>query len=161
MSLVTNIEFKKVVIPDEMDALRDFDQKIFGDYPDDLFSPEEWGGLESYWVLMNGVPVGCIALEHDIDFDGEPKPGSLFIASTGLLPDYQGRGYGSTIKEWEIDYGRRHGFKLIVTNARESNTRSIRLNEKFGFKVRETALGYYSNPKESATVMQLQVGAAE
>ena len=161
MSLSDSIEFRKAVIPDETDALCDFDQKVFGAYPDDLFSPEEWAEFESYWVRLNGVTIGCVALEPDVDYDGEPKPGSLFVASTGLLPDYQGRGYGSTIKKWQIDYGRQHGFKLIVTNARESNRRSIRLNQKFGFKVREIAPGYYSNPDEPATVMELHVRAAE
>ncbi len=158
---LSNIEFRKAAIPDEIGTLCNFDRKIFGSYPDDLFSPDEWAEFESYWVLVNGVTIGCVALEHDVDYDEEPKPGSLYVASTGLLPGYQGRGYGSTIKKWQIDYARQHGFEVIVTNARESNTRSIRLNQKFGFKVRETAPGYYSNPDESAAVMELRIRAAE
>ena len=39
---LSNIEFRKAAIPDEIGTLCDFDRKIFGSYPDDLFSPDEW-----------------------------------------------------------------------------------------------------------------------
>ena len=64
---------------------------------------------------------------------------------------------GAKQKEWQIEYARQHGFEGIVTNMGESNVRLIRLNEKFGFKTRGIAPGYYSNPEERALVMELKV----
>lgn len=161
MSGHINIEFRRAVLPDEIEALCEFDRQAFGSYPDDLFSPEDWAELESYWVLADGVTIGCIALKRDVGYDEEPESGSLYIASTGLLPKYQHQGYGGKLKEWQIDYARRQGFRLIVTNARESNIPSIKLNQRFGFKIRETVPGYYSNPDESAAVMELRIRTAE
>jgi ribosomal protein S18 acetylase RimI-like enzyme len=40
---------------------------------------------------------------------------------------------------------------------RESNTRIIRLNNKFGFTARELVPGYYSEPEEAAVVMDLKL----
>ncbi|MGA2371629.1 MAG: hypothetical protein ABSG11_13275 [Candidatus Korobacteraceae bacterium] len=66
--------------------------------------------------------------------------------------------YGNHMKDWQIQYARERQFKRIVTNARESNVKSIRLNAKFGFQARERISGYYSNPNEAAIVMELEVG---
>lgn len=43
-----SVEFRKAVIPDDIEALCDFDRKVFGAYPEDLFLPEDWAELESY-----------------------------------------------------------------------------------------------------------------
>jgi ribosomal protein S18 acetylase RimI-like enzyme len=151
------MEIRKAVIPDEIEALCDFDRKVFGSYPEDLFSPEDWTELESYWLIVDGNIVGCLALKPDVDYDENPSPGSLYIESTGVLPQYQGQGFGTKMKEWQIEYARRHGFSRVVTNARQSNISSIRLNQKFGFRIREVASDYYSGPDESAVVMELEI----
>jgi ribosomal protein S18 acetylase RimI-like enzyme len=151
------IEFERTVLPDEVDALCEFDQRVFGSYPDDLFSAEDWAEFESYWVLVGGVTAGCIALKWNVDYDEEPKQGSLYIESTGVLPNWQRQGLGARIKAWQIEYAKEHRFQVIVTNTRESNFASIRLNEKFGFRIRGTVPNYYSNPGESATVMELSL----
>ena len=137
-----NIEFRKAVIPDDIEALCDFDRKVFGAYPEDLFLPEDWVELESYWMMVNGTTVGCLALKHDIDYDEEPRLGCLYIESTGVSPEYQRQGFGARMKEWQIEYARHHGFGLIVTNARQSNNSSIGLNQKFGFRTREVVPDY-------------------
>lgn len=64
---------------------------------------------------------------------------------------------GSKQKQWQIEYARERGFEIIVTNMRESNTRIIRLNNKFGFTTRELVPGYYSDPEEAAVVMELKL----
>jgi ribosomal protein S18 acetylase RimI-like enzyme len=38
---------------------------------------------------------------------------------------------------------------------RQSNSRIIRLNKKFGFTTRELVPGYYRDPEEAAVVMEL------
>jgi ribosomal protein S18 acetylase RimI-like enzyme len=153
------VEFRKAVVPNDIGALCDFDRKVFGAYPEDLFSPKDWAELESYWMVANGDTIGCLALKPDVDYDEEPRAGCLYIESTGVLPKYQRQGFGARMKEWQIEYARVHGFGLIVTNARQSNTSSIGLNQKFGFRTREIVPDYYSEPDEPAVVMELEVRA--
>lgn len=154
-----NIEFRRTVIPDEIEVLCAVDRQVFGSSPGDLFSPEDWAELESYWVVVDGNTVGCIAVKRNVDYDEEPRPGSLYIESTGVLPEYQRQGFGAKMKEWQIEYAKQHGFGTIVTNARQSNVASIGLNKRFGFRTREIVPQYYSNPDESAVVMELEIGA--
>jgi hypothetical protein len=45
------IEFRKVVLPDEVDIVQEIDRRIFASFPGDLFDAEEWNGLESYWMV--------------------------------------------------------------------------------------------------------------
>lgn len=150
-------EFRKAVIPDEIDALCAFDRIVFAQFPADLFDPEEWTQFEPYWMIVDEKAVGCSAFIHDADLDGKPKPGSLWIVTTGVLPDYQGKGLGRKQKEWQIAHARQHGFKVVVTNMRKSNTRIIRLNEELGFTVREVIPEYYPDPVEDAIVMELKI----
>lgn len=152
-----DIEFRRTVLPYDIEALCEFDRQVFGSYPDDLFPPEDWAELESYWVIVDGERIGCIALKGDVDYHEEPRAGSLYIESTGILPKYQGKGFGALMKEWQIDHAKRHGFDRIVTNTRTSNVASIRLNEKFGFRIREKDPDYYSNPNEAAIVLELDI----
>jgi ribosomal protein S18 acetylase RimI-like enzyme len=154
------IEFRKVLIPDEIPALCEFDRRIFHDYPSDLFSPETWEDLETYWMIADGEIVGCTAFLHDIDYNGRRKPGTLYIMTTGVLPEYRNRGYGRAQKEWQLQYALAHGFTAIVTNSRQSNTRMIELNRSMGFEVRCLVPHYYHEPAEAAVVMQLRLPSA-
>jgi GNAT superfamily N-acetyltransferase len=88
------VEFKRVVVPDEIEALCDFDRKAFGLYPHDVFSPQWWEKCESYWMISDGKVVGCTAFLLNADYDAQPRPGCLCIDSTGVLPEFQGRGFG-------------------------------------------------------------------
>jgi GNAT superfamily N-acetyltransferase len=92
-------------------------------------------------MTLDSKRIGCSAFAYDIDFDGTPRPNCLYIASTGILPECQGQGFGSKQKQWQIDFARHRHCKTIVTNMRQSNVRVIRLNEKFGFTQRETSPG--------------------
>ena len=68
-------------------------------------------------MLVDGVKVGCCAFETNVDFqedvrdDGVNPPlrNCLFIASTGILPRFQGQGFGRLLKSWEVAYARYHG----------------------------------------------------
>ena len=73
-----NIEFRKAVVPDDIEALCDFDRKVFGAYPDDLFLPEDWAELESYWLMADGNTIGCLALKGDVDYDRGAQAG-MFV----------------------------------------------------------------------------------
>jgi len=147
--------------PDEVSLLCELDVTIFSE--EDAFdTPDLWNGLETFLILHEETVIGSIALKHDAiiseissenDYIG--CAGYLYIVSTGILPQWQGRGIGDVAKTWEINYAREQGFKRIVTNARVSNHRSINLNRKFGFKITKELPGWYG--KEDAVVMELDL----
>jgi ribosomal protein S18 acetylase RimI-like enzyme len=155
------LEFRKARIPEEVPALCEFDRRIFHEYPADLFSPETWEHLETWWLIADGEIVGCSAFLPHVDYDESLRPGTLYIMTTGVLPEYRNRGYGKAQKEWQIEYARRHGFKWIVTNSRQSNTRMIALNQKYGFDIRGLDPNYYSDPPEAAVVMERKVNTGK
>jgi len=149
------VEFKKALIPEEIEALCAFDSRAFRAYPADLYNPDVWRKLESYWMVVDGETVGCSAFRFDVDHDGSARPGTLSLSSTGVLPEYQGRGYGLMQKEWQIEFAKQQGFQRIVTCMRESNERIIRLNKKLGFRPVGIDPHYYQRPEEAALVMEL------
>jgi ribosomal protein S18 acetylase RimI-like enzyme len=153
------VEFRKAVVPDEVDELRRMDLEIFGK---DAFEEEVWFSVEAYWIVVDGAVAGCAAFLHDVDFEEDlreddenvSRRGTVYIQSTGLLAAYRGRGLGRRVKQWEIEYARRNGFGRIVTNCREGNARMIGINEKHGFSVTRTTPGYYADG-EATVVMEL------
>jgi len=114
--------------------------------------------------VLDGRVAGCAAFIHDVEFqedlrgDGEnaAQPGTVYIQSTGLLRAYRGRGLGKRIKEWEIEYAKRNGFRRIVTNCRESNAAMIAINKKFGFRAIRSTPEYYEDG-ETTVVMELDL----
>lgn len=156
-------EFRRVHPTEELRSLVAFDRKVFT--VDDRFPIEYWGYVESYWMLINGVKVGCCAFERNVDFQQDERddgvnprmPGSLYIASTAILPRFQHRGFGRMLKCWQVAFAQQQKFHRIVTNTRMRNKAMIHLNEKFGFKVIRISPDYYSRPAESTVVMELRV----
>jgi ribosomal protein S18 acetylase RimI-like enzyme len=152
-------EFTRAVLPGEIRTLMAFDRKVFP--RSDLFDAAAWKTYESYWMFVDGVKVGCCAFEKHVDFQEDvggvniPRKGSLYISSTGILPEFQSQGFGALLKCWEIAYARRHGFTRIVANTRKRNRPMIRLNRKFGFRVIRATPRYYSDPSDSTVVMEL------
>lgn len=142
----------------ESAALAAFDKRIFS--AEDCFPKEEWKTFECYWLIVDGAKVGSVAMKLHCDVEEPPEysksyQGCLYICSTGILPEFQGKKLGELLKVWEIAYAIEHGFERIVTNCRETNYRIINLNEKFGFKVVRRIPDYYSDPKEHALVFEL------
>lgn len=151
-------EFRAARLPQELRSLVNFDRKVFP--RGDVFAPSHWRELEPWWMLVDGVKVGCSALARDVDLCGAgqfPAPGCLYIASTGIHPAWQGRGFGSLLKAWQICYAREHGFHRIVTNTRKRNTAMLRLNRKFHFRTIRITPGYYSDPADATVVMELRL----
>jgi ribosomal protein S18 acetylase RimI-like enzyme len=139
-----------------------FAHEAFHDYKADWFDRDDWAQLESWWMIVDGIKVGCCAFERDMEFQAKhdpdvvPRKGSLYIASTGILPGFRGRGLGDLMKRWQISYARHHGFRRIVTNTRQSNRRMIELNRKHGFKLIRTTPSYYHDPTQAVVVMELR-----
>ena len=160
-------QFRKAITPVEIRSLVTFDRKVFRDYPADWFDENHWGIYESWWMIIDDRKIGCCAFQRNVDFQDDIRKdgknpvlrGSLYIVTTGILPDFRGQGFGQLLKCWQISYAHRHGFTRIVTNTRKSNKPMIRLNKKFGFKVLRTTSDYYEAPWESTVVLELRFDA--
>ena len=156
-------EFRKVRTADEIGSLMAFDRKVFSSV--DCFPRDHWLNVLSYWMLIDGIKVGCCAFENNVDFQQDqrrdgvnpPLTGSLYIASTAILPRFQGHGFGRMLKAWQVAYAWRHKFNRIVTNTRKRNKPMIHLNRKFSFEVIRITPGYYSGPSDSTVVMELRI----
>ncbi len=156
-------EFRKANIPADLRRLMAFDRQTFE--AADRFDAAYWKTLDSFWMLVNGERVGCCAFERDVDFQEDvhpsrenlPMPGSIYIASTAILPRMRGKGYGLLFKTWQLTYARTNGFNRIVTNVRGRNRAIIALNKKVGFQRIRTTRGYYQEPTDSTVVMELRL----
>lgn len=161
--MIMTTEFRPAVLPNDLRSLMAFDRKVFT--RSDLFPAAYWRACEAWWMLIDGEKAGCCAFQRDLDFQEDleedgwnpEKKGTLYIATTGLLPAYQGTGLGPLMKAWQIAWARRNGFTRIVTNTRKRNKRMIALNERFGFKVIRTTPGYYAEPTDATVVMELKL----
>ncbi len=160
-----NTEFRRALVPTEIRSLVIFDHKAFHKYPADWFDRDDWKTCDPWWMIVHDRKVGCCAFEPHVDFQGDirgdgqnpPLRGSLYIVTTGILPQFRGLGFGNLLKYWQVLYARHHGFTRIVTNSRKSNKPMIGLNEKFGFKILRTTPNYYEEPRESTVVMELRL----
>jgi ribosomal protein S18 acetylase RimI-like enzyme len=156
-------EIRRVKTQQEIGGLLAFDRKVFSEA--DRFPAEYWKRVQSYWLLIDGIKVGCCAFENHVDFlqdlreDGLnlAMPGSLYIASTGILPRFQGHGFGRMLKSWQVAYAWRHKFHRVVTNTRKRNKAMIHLNRKFNFQVLRITPNYYCDPPDATVVMELRI----
>ena len=156
-------EFRSAVIPEELRALQSMDRRIFP--AADRFPAKYWMQIQSFWLLVDGVKAGCCGFESHVDFQQDlrdddwnpPLKGSLYIATTGILPRFQGHGLGSLMKCWQIAYARNNRFRRIVTNTRKSNKAMNRLNREFDFRVIRVTKNYYAEPPEPTVVMELRL----
>ena len=140
--------FIPAVLPRDIRKLVAFDRKVFREA--DWFEPDDWKQYKSFWMVVSGKRVGCCAFAEHV-----PHRGSLYVASTGILPASQRLGFGTLLKAWQLAYARHHSFARIVTNTRKSNRAMIALNKRFGFRVTATTPRHYADPVEPAIVMEL------
>ncbi len=116
-------------------------------------------------MIVEGRTVGCCAFQPNVDFqedvdEDDPNPpmtGSLYIATTGISPKFQGSGFGRLFKAWQIAYAKYHGFMRIVTNCRKRNIKIIGMNQSFGFRIIRETKGYYSGPFDATVVLELKL----
>lgn len=155
--------FRKAEISKELRSLMAFDAKVFR--ASDRFDRLAWIECESWWMLIGGRKIGCCAFLKHVDFQEDIREdrsnvrveNSLYIVTTGILPQFQRMGFGTLLKSWQISYARFHGFDRIVTNTRKKNRAMIALNRNFGFKILRTSKGYYSSPPDATVVMELRL----
>ncbi len=152
------VEFKPAALPEDLRRLRAFDRRVFPQA--DLFDTAYWRQCESWWMLVDGVRAGCCAFERDVDVtrDGErERKGSAYVATTGILPKFSGRGLGRLLKAWQMAWAAQNGFQRLVGVTRRSNKAMIRLNKSSGFRAVRTIPHYYAEPDEAGVVMELKL----
>ena len=152
------IEFLPAVLPGDLRRLMAFDRRVFP--PADLFDAAYWRECENWWMLVDGVRVGCCAFQRNIEAarGGErPRKGSAYVATTGILPKFRGRGLGRLMKTWQMAWAVNNGFRRLVGVTRRSNKAMIRLNKSCGARAIRTIPHYYSDPDEAGLVMELKL----
>lgn len=110
-------------------------------------------------MVVDDDTVGCSAFLRDVDYLERPQPGSLFIVTAGVAPEFRRRGFGREQKRWQIEYAQEQGFAMVVTCSRRSNNPIIALNLGFGFKIREISPDdYYSDPAGTSSCDAIGAG---
>lgn len=156
-------EFREALLPRELRSLVAFDRRVFS--RSDRFPSSDWASYKSFWLIVENKKIGCCAFLENVDFQHDSRAdgvnprrkGSLYIVTTGILPSFQGRGFGSLLKSFQVAYANRNGFTRIITNTRETNAAMIALNQKYDFQVLRTTPRYYSEPAASTVVMELRL----
>ena len=83
--------------------------------------------------------------------------GEWYIDNIAVREDARRRGVGSMLMSSLIEKARNENALFLTLEVRPSNTPAIRLYEKFGFTVRGERKGFYSEPKEDAFIMTVDL----
>ncbi len=158
------VEFRTALLPLELRSLVAFDRKVFR--RPDCFPASDWAGYKSFWLIVDNKKIGCCAFLEHVDFEQDfredgvnpRREGCLYIVTTGILPAFQGRGFGHLLKSFQVAYAKHNGFTRIITNTRKKNAAMIALNKRHRFEVIRITPRYYSEPTDATVVMELLLG---
>ena len=79
------------------------------------------------------------------------------LGDLAVDPDYRGRGIGHLLLEASVDTACRRGASALYLEVRESNAAARALYDGRGFETVGRRPGYYSEPREDACVMRLEL----
>jgi hypothetical protein len=96
-------DVRRAVVSDEIRRLILFDHKAFYEYPGDWFHQTTWQTYESWWLIVGKRQIGCSAFKLHVDFkedihrdkENPHRRGSLYVATTGVLPQFRGKVFGT------------------------------------------------------------------
>jgi ribosomal-protein-alanine N-acetyltransferase len=77
----------------------------------------------------------------------------IHINNVAVLPQFRGRGVGTTLMQHVLMEARRLGARRATLEVRASNRAALHLYERLGFYVAATRKHYYSNPVEDALIL--------
>ena len=107
----------------------------------------------SYWrffVLRQGNEIlGYISFTLIID--------EISICNVAVSPKYRRQGLGNALVEFLLSYAGESNVKKLFLEVRESNIGAISLYKKFGFVPVGVSKNHYSQPRENALLMNLEL----
>jgi [ribosomal protein S18]-alanine N-acetyltransferase len=83
--------------------------------------------------------------------------GEVHIFRLAVDPEWRRQGIGTRMVDDCLTSARRRGLAAAVLEVRPSNTEAIALYRKFGFRVIATRPGYYSDSRENALILKLEL----
>ena len=121
--------------PEDRDFLFDLNRMTMKDYVeqvwgwddqqqiaffDDRFSPDQW-----QIIRADGTDIGVLIVEEDAR--------EIYLAEIQILPEWQGRGIGSSVIRALMEKGKATG-KSLTLRVLHVNPRARALYERFGFR---------------------------
>ena len=79
------------------------------------------------------------------------------ITNIAVNPRYRGKGVGTALMNFLIDYAKRSNIDTLFLEVRESNHTAIHLYEKAGFCSVGIRKNFYEKPVENAIVMHMKL----
>lgn len=143
------IEIRKMLESD-VTAVADIEQRIFSDaWSEDIFEESLEYDNQFFWVLTEDEKiVGYCGLMIVLD-EGQ-------ILNIAVDEPYRRSGFGRMLMNAMLDYGRENGVTFFTLEVRESNFSAIKMYENFGFEETGRRKGYYTEPVETAVLMDLK-----
>jgi ribosomal-protein-alanine N-acetyltransferase len=83
--------------------------------------------------------------------------GEVHIMNLAVHPDWRRKGIGTRLVEEAISISRKQAVQKIHLEVRRSNDSARKLYEKFGFQVIAVRPNYYTQPREDALLMALEL----
>lgn len=133
---------------DDINEVIEGETKIFGESLgyDMLYTELKCNPYAHYFVLViKKKVVGYIGTWIE---DGHAE-----IINFYVLEEYQNMGFGSMMLEFVIKLVKLSKVPNLSLEVRESNTKAIKLYEKFGFKYSHTRKQYYSNGEDALVLI--------
>jgi ribosomal-protein-alanine N-acetyltransferase len=78
---------------------------------------------------------------------------TLQITTLGVASSHQGKGLGSSLVKYALEYAISNKVLIMTLEVRVSNAKAIHLYERNGFEKVATRKQYYSHPDEDAILM--------
>ena len=115
----------------------------------DLMSYVSNEGWRLFVATQNERVLGYVSLVCVLD--------ELSIANIATEPQSRRMGVASRLMEHIICFAKENGFTKIFLEVRESNVGAIALYKKFGFLPVGVSKNHYSQPRENAVLMNLEL----
>jgi len=95
-----------------------------------------FGSLESAYMPIcveksSQNPIGTIVAAEMKTVKGTTG----VVATFGVIPSFQGKGIGSLLMEWALNYFWQSGARTVELSVRVKNRQALRIYERFGFQI--------------------------
>ena len=97
------------------------------------------GGREAYALFVNGEIAAECHLVYDAPEYGTVPGKRAYLSRMATRKEYRRRGYGAMIAQFILDLAKEKGFEALALGVNCDNTAALRLYQKLGFSVYETA----------------------